>query len=70
MTVGELIQMAGKDPGAAEDSYEVTGIGDNVSVTTSSALAELGRAKAISEMKRELSNLKIRNVSPIKEIDR
>jgi hypothetical protein len=44
MTVGELVQLRAE--GAAADSYNINAVTDNVSVSTSSVLEELGRIQA------------------------
>lgn len=48
LTIGELVQL--RPGGDVADSYEVNAVTDNVSVTTSSILAELGKVRAVEAM--------------------
>jgi hypothetical protein len=61
MTISELVQL--RPGGAEEDSYEVNAVTDNVSVTTSSLLNELGKVAARQAVSRELAVNRIRGVT-------
>ncbi|MBI3950744.1 MAG: hypothetical protein HY314_09850 [Acidobacteria bacterium] len=59
LTISELVQLR---PGErVQDTYEVNAVNDNISVTTSALLHELGKIRQVAEMRNEIIVNQIRS---------
>lgn len=66
LTISELTQL--RPGGPLEDTYEVNAVTDNVSVTTSALLHELGKTRAIAEMKQVALSSRLREVTNVTNV--